>query len=104
MFALVRNRNRQYRMSEGELVAVDLMNVDVGAQVELDEVLLLGDDKGAEVGTPLVPNARVTAEVVAHERRPKVEVFKFKRRKNYRRLRGYRQPYTVLKVLSVTKS
>ena len=70
----------------------------------MDSVLLLAAEGDVEVGTPVVEGARVTAEVVSHKRRPKVEAFKFKRRKNVRCLRGHRQPYTVLKILSVTKS
>ncbi len=104
MFAIIRTKNRQYRVSEGGVVAFDKIDADVGARLEFDEVLLVGDEAGVEVGTPILDNARVTAEVVAHERAPKVEVFKFKRRKGYKRLRGHRQPYTLLKVLAVTKS
>lgn len=104
MYAIVRSRNRQYRVSEGDVIAFDKMDADVGSQVELDSVLLLAAEGDVEVGTPVVEGARVTAEVVSHKRRPKVEAFKFKRRKNVRCLRGHRQPYTVLKILSVTKS
>jgi large subunit ribosomal protein L21 len=86
------------------MVAVETLAADVGSQVELNDVLMLAAEGDVEVGTPFVEGARVTAEVVSHERRPKVEVFKFKRRKNIRRLRGHRQPYTVLKILSVAKS
>jgi large subunit ribosomal protein L21 len=64
---------------------------------------MVGDEGGADVGNPVLDGARVIAEVVGHGRRPKLEVFKFKRRKNYKRLRGHRQPYTLVKVLSVTK-
>lgn len=86
------------------MVAVEKMGADVGSQVELANVLLLAADDAVDVGTPVVEGARVTAEVVAHDRWPKVEIFKFKRRKNIRLLRGHRQPYTVLKILSIGKS
>ena len=104
MFAVIRDRNRQYRLAEGDVVAFDKLAADVGAQLEFDQVLMVADDAGVQVGTPLVEGARVTAEVVSHERAPKVEVFKFKRRKTYKRLRGHRQPYTLLKILSVTRA
>ena len=84
-------------------MAFDKFDADVGSQLELDEVLMVGDEGGADVGNPVLDGARVIAEVVGHERRPKLEVFKLKRRKNYKRLRGHRQPYTLVKVLSVTK-
>ncbi len=103
MFAVIRFKNRQYRLREGDVVALDKIDADVGSQLELDEVLIAGDEDGVDVGNPVLDGARVTAEVVGHERAPKVEVFKFKRRKGYKRLRGHRQPYTLVKVLSVTK-
>jgi large subunit ribosomal protein L21 len=104
MYAVVQSGNRQYRVSEGDIVAVEKLSADVGSQVALDRVLLLSGDSGVEVGAPVVEGARVTAEVVSHDRWPKVEIFRFKRRKNIRSLRGHRQPYTLLKILSVTKS
>ena len=103
MFAVIRFKNRQYRLREGDVVALDKIDADVGSQLELDEVLIAGDENGVDVGNPVLDGAHVTAEVVGHERAPKVEVFKFKRRKGYKRLRGHRQPYTLVKVLSVTK-
>jgi large subunit ribosomal protein L21 len=103
MFAVIRFKNRQYRLREGDVVALDKIDADVGSHLELDEVLIAGDENGVDVGNPVLDGARVTAEVVGHERAPKVEVFKFKRRKGYKRLRGHRQPYTLVKVLSVTK-
>lgn len=104
MFAVVRLKNRQYRLREGDVVALDKIDAGVGSQLELGDVLMAGDEAGADVGTPVLAGARVTAEVVAHERGPKLEVFKFRRRKSYRKLRGHRQPYTLVKVLSVTAS
>jgi large subunit ribosomal protein L21 len=104
IYAIVRAGNRQYRVAEGEVVSFEKVNAEVGAQVELESVLLLVAESGVQVGTPFVEGARVTAEVVSQGRRPKVDVFKFKRRKNIRLLRGHRQPYTKLKILSITKS
>ena len=103
MFAIIRYKDRQYRISEGDVVALDKIDADVGAQLELDEVMMTGDESNVSVGCPVLEGARVTAEVVGHERAPKVNVFKFKRRKGYKRLRGHRQPYTLVKVLSIPK-
>ncbi len=103
MFAVIRYKDRQYRLREGDVVAFDKLEADVGSQLELDGVLMAGDENGVEVGNPVLEGARVTAEVISHERAPKVEVFKLKRRKGYKRLRGHRQPYTLVKILSVTK-
>ncbi len=103
MFAIISFKNRQYRLSEGEVVALDRFDADVGSKVELDQVLMTGDGKNVDVGSPVLEGARVEAEVVGHGRGPKLEVFKFRRRKNYRKLRGHRQPYTLVKVVSVKK-
>lgn len=84
-------------------MAFDKLEADVGSRLELDEVLMAGDENGVDVGNPVLDGARVTAEVVGHKRAPKVEVFKLKRRKGYKRLRGHRQPYTLVKVLSVIR-
>ncbi len=101
MFAVIRLKNRQYRVSEGDVIAVARMHADVGSRLDFDEVLLADADGRIRLGTPVISGAKVTAEVLSHGREPKKEVFKFRRRKNYRRLRGHRQPFTLLKVVSV---
>jgi large subunit ribosomal protein L21 len=103
MFAIIRFNNRQYRLREGEVVALDRFEADVGSKVQLDEVLMAGDEGNVAVGAPVLEGARVEAEVVGHGRGPKLEVFKFRRRKNSKKLRGHRQHYTLVKVVSVTK-
>lgn len=103
MFAIIRFKDRQYRLAEGDVVALDRFDADVGSKVELDEVLMAGDEAGVDVGSPTLEGARVEAEVVGHGRGPKLEVFKFRRRKGYKKLRGHRQPYTLVKILAVTR-
>jgi len=101
MFAIIRAGGRQHRVQEGDVVAVDKLDAAVGARLELGNVLMLVADDGVRVGTPVLAGATVTAEVVAHERGPKVTIFKFRRRKNYKRLRGHRQTRTLLKIINV---
>ncbi len=103
MHAVFRNRGRLYRAQEGEIVAVDKLPAAPGTRLVFDEVLALDDDAGATFGTPLVAGAKVDAEVVGHARDAKAVVFKFRRRNNYRVRRGHRQPYTLVKVLAVTR-
>ena len=74
---------------------------DVGATLTFDEVLMLGGEK-VSIGTPLVSGAKVTATIVAQDRDKKIIVFKFRRRKNYRRKRGHRQPFTEIKITGVS--
>ena len=94
--AIIRSGGKQFRVEEGQQVRVPLMDKEVGSTVELD-VLLMGGDE-SKVGSPLVDGARVAATVVDHGRDTKIIVFKKKRRKQYKRTRGHRQDYTTLKI------
>ena len=100
MYAVIRTGGKQYRVSEGDTLRVEKLAGDVGSTIKLGEVLLIGGDK-LVIGKPLVAGASVSAEIVAQDRAKKIIVFKFRRRKNYRRKRGHRQPFTELKIKSV---
>ena len=99
MYAVFEDGSRQYRVSEGDLVRVDYRDAAPGATIEFGRVLLHQGD-GLEIGQPLVVGARVLGEVVDHPSE-KVYVQHFRRRKNYRRLRGHRQPYTAVRIRSI---
>jgi large subunit ribosomal protein L21 len=101
MYAVIKTGGKQYRVSEGDTLRVEKLEGDVGAKIELTEVLMVGGDT-VTVGKPLVKGAVVTAEIVAQDRAKKIIVFKFKRRKNYRRKNGHRQPFTELRVTGVS--
>jgi large subunit ribosomal protein L21 len=98
-YAIIRSGGKQFRVEEGQQVRVPLMDKEVGATVELDVMLLGGDE--SKVGTPTVDGARVAATVVDHGRDTKIIVFKKKRRKQYKRTKGHRQDYTTLKIDSI---
>ena len=100
MYAVIKTGGKQYKVSEGDLVKVEKVDGAVGETIELDQVLMVG---GAEVklGTPLVPGAKVKAQIVAQEKDKKNLVFKSKRRKGYRKKYGHRQPITRLKVAAI---
>ncbi|HEX8177094.1 MAG TPA: 50S ribosomal protein L21 [Pyrinomonadaceae bacterium] len=98
-YAIIKSGGKQFRVEEGQQVRVPLMDKEVGSTVELDVMLLGGDE--SKVGTPTVDGARVAATVVDHGRDTKIIVFKKKRRKQYKRTRGHRQDYTTLKIDSI---
>jgi large subunit ribosomal protein L21 len=98
MYAVVRTGGKQVRVAPGESVRVEKLEGAVGDPVELNEVLLVGGDEGARIGTPLVEGAKVMATIAAQGRGPKLVIFKMKRRKGYRRKRGHRQSYTEIRV------
>jgi large subunit ribosomal protein L21 len=100
-YAVIKTGGKQYRVAQGDRIRVEKLPGDVGAEITFDEVLMLGGDKVA-VGTPLVSGASVSAKIVAQDRAKKIIVFKYRRRKNYRRKNGHRQPYTELEITGVT--
>ena len=100
MYAIVRDRGAQYRVEEGQLLDVALMNLEAGAEVELGEVLMVGGDV-PRIGAPLVEGARVRAEVVGDARGEKIVVFKYRNKKRYRRRTGHRQDYTRLAIKEI---
>lgn len=98
--AVVRIKDVQYRVSEGDVLDVPRMEGEAGSTIEFGEVLMVGGDEPV-VGTPLVAGAKVAAELVEHGRGDKLIVFKFKRRKNYRRTIGHRQAYTRIRITGI---
>ena len=99
-YAIIRSGDKQFRVQEGETVRVPLLNKEAGDTVEL-EALVVGGEDGVKVGAPAVEGARVAATVVDHGRGDKIIVFKKKRRKQYKRTQGHRQNYTTLKIDSI---
>jgi large subunit ribosomal protein L21 len=97
MYAVFEDGSRQYQVSEGTVVQVDYREAEVGARVEFGRVLLYANGDDRRIGQPAVEGARVLADVVDHPS-TKLYIQHFRRRKNYRRLRGHRQPYTAVKV------
>ncbi|HWI41293.1 MAG TPA: 50S ribosomal protein L21 [Verrucomicrobiae bacterium] len=97
MYAVVRTGGKQYKVSEGDFLKIEKLEGAVGDTIELSEILMVGGDKVA-IGTPLVPNASVVGKIVEQGKDKKILVFKMKRRKTYRKLRGHRQPRTILRI------
>ena len=97
MYAVFEDGSRQYRVEEGNVVKVDFREANVGAPLEFGRVLLYQSDNDTRIGQPVLDGARVLAEVVGHPS-TKLYIQHFRRRKNYRRLKGHRQPYTAVKI------
>lgn len=100
--AIVKTGGKQYRVEPGAVLRVEKLEGEVGGTIELPEVLLLGTGAEARVGQPFVEGAKVTGTITAHGRGPKLVVYKFRRRKNYRRKMGHRQAYTEIKIDEIT--
>ncbi|MCL2723521.1 MAG: 50S ribosomal protein L21 [Polyangiaceae bacterium] len=102
MYAVIRTGGKQYRVAQGDKLRVEKLEGNVGDAVTLNEVLLVGGGEDIKVGTPTVSGAKVEAKIVAQDRASKIIVFKFRRRKNYRRKSGHRQPFTALEITGIT--
>lgn len=100
MYAIIKSGGKQYRVTEGDVVRLEKLDVDAGDSIELP-VLLVGGDS-IKIGAPLVDGAAVQAEVVGHGRAGKVRVRKFKAKRNYRRHIGHRQDFTEVRITSVS--
>lgn len=100
-YAVVRTGGLQFKVSEGDRIRVPRIRDEVGETIELPEVLALSDGEELKVGQPVLDGVRVSAEIAAHGRRPKVIVYKKKRRKGYELKKGHRQDYTELRITGI---
>jgi large subunit ribosomal protein L21 len=102
MYAIIRTGGKQYRVSEGDRIAVERLEVEAGTELTLDEVLLVADGDSVAVGSPTIEGATVAARVEEHFRDRKVTVFKYKNKTRQRKLRGHRQQQTRLTITGIT--
>lgn len=99
MYAVIVTGGKQYKVAEGDVIYVEKLNVEAEANVEITEVLAVSKENGEFViGKPVVEGAKVTAKVVKQGKAKKILVFKYKRKKDYRKRQGHRQPYTMLQI------
>ena len=102
MYAVIATGGKQYRVQEGETIEVEKLGAEAGATVTFDEVLLVSDGAKVQVGTPVVAGAKVTAQVVANTKGEKLLIYKYRRRKGYRRKTGHRQLHTAVKITGIS--
>ena len=101
MYAVIQTGGKQYRVSEGATIKVELLKAEQGASVELDKVLMIANGDDIKVGSPYVEGGKVTATVKAHGRAKKVTIIKFRRRKHHMKRQGHRQWFTELEVTGI---
>jgi len=102
MYAVIQTGGKQHRVSEGDTLMVEKLAAEEGAAVELDKVLLVADGDDVKVGTPYLEGGKVTATVKAHGRGNKVNIIKFRRRKQHLKRQGHRQWYTELQITGIS--
>jgi len=101
MYAVIQTGGKQYRVSEGSTIKVEMLKAEQGASVELDKVLMITNGDDVKVGAPFIEGGKVTATVKAHGRGKKVTIIKFKRRKHHMKRQGHRQWFTELEVTGI---
>ncbi len=98
MYAIIKTGGKQYKVSEGDEIIIEKLEVEENSSVTFEEVLAVIDGDNAKIGTPKVEGAKVTATVVKNGKGPKLRIFKYKHKTNYRRRQGHRQPFTKVKI------
>ena len=100
MYAVIKTGGKQYRVAAGEKLKVEQIPADIGQEIVLDQVLMLGGES-VVVGSPLVAGAKVLAKVISQGRGEKVRIFKLRRRKHYQKHQGHRQNYTEIEISAI---
>jgi len=101
MYAIIQTGGKQYRVEKGDVIDVELLGIDAKGAVEFKEVLFINDGKAVKIGSPVLDKCVVRGEVVGEVKGDKTIAFKYKRRKNYRRKVGHRQPYSRVKITAI---
>lgn len=101
MYAVIETGGKQYKVSEGDVIYVEKLDVEAGADVTFDKVLLVGEGKDVKVGVPVIDGATVSAKVIKNDKSKKVVVYKYKPKKGYHKKQGHRQPYTKVEIAKI---
>ena len=101
MYAIIESCGKQYKVTEGDVVFFEKLDAEEGKKVSFDKVVLVSDDKKVEVGAPYVKGVKVEGKVLANGKAKKILVYKYKAKKNERKLQGHRQPYTKVEITSI---
>ncbi len=102
MYAVIKTGGKQYRVAAGEKLKIEQLPAEIGAEIVLDQVLLVADGDNLRMGRPLVGGATVQAKVLAQGRHDKVRIFKLRRRKHYQKHQGHRQNFTEIEITGIT--
>lgn len=102
MYAVVKSGGKQYRVEQGDTIRVEKLDAQEGAELNLDQVLMLSDGDRTTLGAPLVHDAKVAVKVKSHGRGPKIKIVKFRRRKHHHKTQGHRQAYTELEITGIS--
>ena len=101
MYAVIETGGKQYKVSEGDVIYIEKLDVEAGAEVAFDKVLLIGEGSDVKVGAPVVDGVSVAGKVIKNDKAKKVVVYKYKPKKGYHKKQGHRQPYTKVEITKI---
>jgi len=101
MYAIIESCGKQYKVTKGDVIFFEKLDVEEGKKVTFDNVVLVSEDEKVQIGNPYVKGVKVEGKVVSHGKGKKIIVFKMKPKKNYRRKQGHRQPYTKVEITDI---
>ena len=102
MYAVIKTGGKQYRVISGEKLKIEQIPADVGAEITMDQVLMMGEGDSVKIGTPILSGVSVKAKVLSHGRHDKVQIFKMRLRKHYQKHQGHRQNYTEIQITGIS--
>ena len=102
MYAVIKTGGKQYRVVSGEKLKIEQIPADVGSEIALDQVLMVGEGDSVKVGAPVISDAVVKATVLSHGRHAKIKIFKMRRRKHYQKHQGHRQNFTEIRIDTIS--
>jgi large subunit ribosomal protein L21 len=101
MYAVILSGGKQYRVQEGDILKLETLPADVGATVDFDKILLVGEEGNVKTGRPYLDGCKVSATVLSQGRRPKIRIIKFRRRKHHEKWQGHRQDFTEVQITKI---
>ena len=101
MYAVIETGGKQYKVSEGDVIYIEKLDVEAGADIAFDKVLLIGEGSDVKVGAPVVDGVSVAGKVIKNDKAKKVVVYKYKPKKGYHKKQGHRQPYTKVEITKI---
>ncbi|AAZ40738.1 50S ribosomal subunit protein L21 [Candidatus Blochmanniella pennsylvanica str. BPEN] len=101
MYAVFQTGSKQYRVVEGQVIHIERIDLEVGNQVEFNQILLIDSNECLHIGSPFIKKGRIIAEIIAQSLNQKIKIIKFRRRKHFRKFQGHRQCFTTIKIVSI---
>lgn len=101
MYALLKSGSKQYKVSEGQIIKIEKINIEIGSIIEFKKIIMISNHNKIQIGTPFLKKTKIFAEVINHNRNKKIFIIKFKRRKHFYKNQGHRQKFSLIKIIKI---